>query len=131
MRVFSEGVGNVLHAMALHDVPMLAAVSAAGVFARKDPRLSLGFKATIATTLRPVYDDLELMEQRIAASGVEWTIVRPTGLSDDPATGHYRVSLDGSLLPKAKRISRADVAAVVLKAMETGSFDGKTVVVAQ
>jgi len=130
VRVFSEGIGNVLHAMALHDVTSLVALSAAGVFARKDPRMSLGFRTMIATVLKPVYDDLERMEQRVAASGVSWTIVRPVGLADTPATGHYRLSLDGSLLPKAARVSRADVAALALKALETGSFDRATLVVA-
>jgi len=130
IRVYSEGVANVLHAMAAHDVVSLVAVSAAGAFDRKAPELGLGFRAMMATVLKPVYDDMERMEQRIAASGASWTIVRPVGLCDDPATGHYRVSLDGSLLPKASRVSRADVAALCLKALETGSFDRMTLVIA-
>jgi len=130
VRVFSDGIANVLHAMAAHDVSALVAISAAGVFARSDPRMAMGFRAMIATALRPVYDDLERMEQRIAASGVSWTIVRPVGLADTPATGQYRLSLDGSLLPKASRVSRADVAALALKALETGSFDRMTLVIA-
>lgn len=128
--VYSAGIANVLHAMASRDIGKLVAVSAAGVFARTDSRLSLGFRALIATTLKPVYDDLERMEQRIAASGVEWTIVRPVGLSDGPKTGRYRTSVDGSLLAKASRISRADVAAFALKALETHAFARSTVVLA-
>jgi len=130
-RIHSEGVGHVLHAMAAHEVTRLAAVSAAGVFARKDPHLSVGFKAMISTVLRATYDDLERMEQRVAASGVSWTIVRPVGLSDAPSTGHYRVSLDGSILPKSARIPRTDVASVLLKAVETGTFDRHTLLIAQ
>ncbi len=99
--------------MAAHDVLSLVAVSAAGAFDRKAPELGMGFRAMMATVLKPVYDDMERMEQRIAASGASWTIVRPVGLTEDPATGHYRLSLDGSLLPKASRVSRADVAALV------------------
>lgn len=128
--VFSEGIANVIHAMATHRVYKLAAISAAGAFARNDPMISLGFRAMIATALRGVYDDMERMEQRIAASDLDWTIVRPVGLSDGPLTGRYRVSLDGSLLPKASRISRADVAACVLKALETDTFVRKTLVIA-
>lgn len=129
--VYSEGIGHVLHAMALHDVPALAALSAAGAFARNDRRLPLTFRAMMATALKSVYDDMERMEQRIAASGVQWTIVRPVGLTDGPQTGHYRLSRDGSLLPKASRIARADVAALLLKAVETGTFARETVVIAQ
>jgi uncharacterized protein YbjT (DUF2867 family) len=130
VRVYSDGIANVLHAMAVNEVDALVAVSAAGAFNRKAPELGIGFRTMVATVLKPVYDDMERMEQRIAASGVSWTIVRPVGLADDPATGHYRLSLDGSLLPKASRVSRADVAAVCLKALETGAFDRMTLVVA-
>lgn len=130
VRVYSEGIANVLHAMALHEVDRLVAVSAAGVFARSDRRISAGFRLMMATVLKPVYDDMERMEQRIAASGVDWTVVRPVGLSDGPQTGHYRLSLDGSLLPKATRVSRADVAALALKAVETRSFSRSTLVIA-
>lgn len=129
--VYSEGVGNVLYGMALHGATRLAAVSAAGVFARKDPRISMGFRLMIATALRGVYNDMERMEQRIAASGVEWTIIRPVGLTDEPATGRYRISGDGSMLPKASRIARADVAALALKALESGAFDRRTLLIAQ
>lgn len=128
--VYSAGIANVVHAMAAHEVDRLAALSAAGVFARTDRRMSLGFRTMIATVLKPVYDDMERMEQRIAASGLDWTIVRPGGLGDGPATGHYRVSRDGSVLPKMGRIARADVAAVVLKALETGAFSRQTLLVA-
>ncbi|PKQ15771.1 MAG: epimerase [Actinobacteria bacterium HGW-Actinobacteria-7] len=130
VRVFSEGAGNVVHAMAVHEVSKLVVLSAAGVFARSDPRLSLGFRAMIATVLKPVYDDLERMEQRVAASGLDWTIIRPAGLSEGPLTGNYRVSLDGSLLSKANRVSRADVASACLKAATTPVYSRATIVIA-
>lgn len=130
VRVYSEGVANVVHAMAVHNVTCLVAVSAAGVFARRDRRISLGFRTLIATVLKSVYDDMERMEQRIAASGLEWTIVRPAGLADGPQTGHYRLSQDGSILPKPGRVARADVAAIVLKAIETGAFSRRTLLIA-
>lgn len=131
VRVFSEGIANVLHAMAANGVDTLVALSAAGAFARDDSRISLPFRALIKTVLKPVYDDLERMEQRIAASGVSWTIIRPVGLSDAPATGHYRLSHDGTMLPKSSRVSREDVAALMLKALETGVFSRSTLLISR
>jgi len=128
--VHEDGIANVVHAMAASEVRRLAAVSAAGTFARTDKRLSIRYRALIATTMRPVYDDLEEMELRIMASDLDWTIVRPVGLSDDPPSGTYRISLDGLLLPKTSRISRADVAAVVIKALETDTYHRRAVVIA-
>lgn len=130
VRVYSEGIGNVIHAMALHDVRCLVVMTAAGVFARDDKKISLAFRALIATVLRPVYEDMERLEQRVAASGLDWTIVRPVGLSDAEQTGHYRLSLDGTMLRKATRISRADVAALMLKAAESGAWVRRTLLIA-
>jgi len=124
-----EGVANVIHAMAVHEVRRLVAVSAAGTFARDDKRLTLGFRAMIKTVLRSVYDELEAMERRIMASDLDWTIVRPVGLTDDPLTGEYRVGLDGSILPKAVRISRADVAALMLKAAAGDTYVRRAVTI--
>jgi len=125
------GVANVIHAMAEHGVRRLSAVSAAGTFARTDRALSLGYRALVATALRSTYDDLEAMEMRIMASDLDWTIVRPVGLTDDPASGDYRISLEGVLLPKATRISREDVAALGLKSLETDAYHRRAVVIAQ
>jgi putative NADH-flavin reductase len=129
--IHEAGIANVVYAMAAENVARLAAVSAAGAFARGDRHLSVAYRALVATTMRAVYDDLEAMELRIMASALEWTIVRPVGLSDEPASGHYRLSLDGSLLPKAKRVSREDVAALVVKSLETDTYMRRAVVIAQ
>jgi putative NADH-flavin reductase len=122
-------IATVVHAMAERQVNRLSVLSAAGTFAKGDPNLSVAFRLMISTVLRSTYEDLEAMERRIMASDLAWTIVRPVGLTDDPPSGDYRISLDGSLLPKASRISRADVAAVLLKAVESDAYWRKAVVV--
>ena len=128
--VHEAGVANVIHAMAEHDVRKLAAVSAAGAFDRNSRMLSLTYRALVAMTMRPIYDDLEAMERRIMASDLDWTIVRPYGLTEGPATGDYRITIDGTLLPKAARVSRADVAGVLVKAVETDAYTRRVVVIA-
>jgi putative NADH-flavin reductase len=128
--IHEAGIATVIQAMAECMVSRLAAVSAAGTFARNDKKLPFGYRTLVATAMRAVYDDLEAMEMRIMASDLDWTIVRPVGLTDDPPGGRYRVSLDGSLLAKASRISRADVASVVVKALETDTYWRRAVVVA-
>jgi putative NADH-flavin reductase len=122
-------VANVVHAMAAHGIGQLAVLSAAGTFARNDPNLSLALRVMISVAMRSTYDDLEGMERRVMASDLDWTIVRPVGLTDDPAAGDYRISRDGSLLPKATRISRADVAGMLLKAIETQTYRRAAVVI--
>ena len=128
--VNETGIANVIHAMAEHDVRKLAAVSTAGAFDRNSRMLSLTYRALVAVTMRAIYDDLEAMERRIMASDLDWTIVRPYGLTEGPASGDYRITIDGALLPKAARISRADVAGVLVKAVETDAYVRRVVVIA-
>lgn len=128
--IHQEGIAVVIHAMAEQMVSRLAAVSAAGTFARKDKKLPLAYRAMVKTALKSAYDDLEVMEQRIMASDLDWTIVRPVGLTDAPPSGQYRISLDGSLLSKTSRISRADVASLMIKALETDTYWRRAVVIA-
>jgi nucleoside-diphosphate-sugar epimerase len=56
----------------------------------------------------------------LRASGLDWTIVRPGRLTDDPATGEVRVGAD---IPSGA-ISRTDVAAVIVAVLEDDSTIG-------
>lgn len=60
-------------------------------------------------------------DEALAASGLDFTIVRPVSLTNDPATGKVHVGDDG-----AKEITRADVAAVLAETLVTESTIGKT-----
>ena len=62
----------------------------------------------------------ERQEQAIMASDLDWTIVRPGGLTNGPRTGNYQSGLDKSI--KATRISRADVADFILKELAAGDY---------
>jgi putative NADH-flavin reductase len=60
------------------------------------------------------------------SSGLDWTIVRPTRLTNGPLTGEYRAEA-GVLPRRAKGISRADVAHFLLGAAERGDHVGQIV----
>jgi len=68
------------------------------------------------TFLRHVCADMRAAEAEVEASGLDWTIMRPPGLSSKPATGHYRTSIDGGL-PRSLTVPRADLAACMLAAI--------------
>ena len=64
-----------------------------------------------------VVADAFAMERTFEESGLDWTMVRPPELTKGPRTGKYRVQEDH--LPRfGFRISRADVADFMLKAVE-------------
>jgi uncharacterized protein YbjT (DUF2867 family) len=64
-----------------------------------------------------VYADLRVMEADIMSSPTDWTIVRPPKLTDKSLTGRYRVSI-GDTVPRTYSISRADVAHLMLAAID-------------
>jgi putative NADH-flavin reductase len=66
------------------------------------------------------------MENIFRKSGLDWTMVRPPRLTDQPRTGKYRV-LEGHLPRFGFAISRADVADFMIKAGENGVSIGKVV----
>ncbi len=70
------------------------------------------FKMLMKTALRKPMEDKERQEAMVKASGLDWTIVRPGGLTNGPATGQYKSGLDPKI--SAGQVARADVAAFVL-----------------
>jgi uncharacterized protein YbjT (DUF2867 family) len=52
----------------------------------------------------------------VRASGLDWTIVRPGGLTDDPGTGLVEIATE----VERGQVPRADVAAVIAHSLDTG-----------
>jgi uncharacterized protein YbjT (DUF2867 family) len=72
--------------------------------------------------MRPYYEAKAEADHRLEDSGLDYTIVRPGGLTDDPGTGLVTVGTD---LERGE-IPRDDVAAVLLAVLETPGSVGKT-----
>ncbi|MFF7133042.1 MULTISPECIES: NAD(P)-dependent oxidoreductase [unclassified Streptomyces] len=70
-------------------------------------------RGLVSAVLKDVYADLSEMEAELAASGTDWTAVRPPRLQDKPVTGVYRVVV-GGFPARGRFISRADVAHAML-----------------
>jgi putative NADH-flavin reductase len=67
----------------------------------------------VGAALRDLYKDLALMEDVLAGSGLDWTVVRPPRLTNGPLTGAYRTAY-GRNLRRGLTVSRADVAQLML-----------------
>src|SRR6185295_2148925 len=72
--------------------------------------------------MRPYYEAKAGADERLMESGLDYTIVRPGGLTDEPGTGRVLV---GTELDYAQ-VPRDDVAAVLLAVVEQPSSIGKT-----
>ncbi|MFF8262860.1 NAD(P)-dependent oxidoreductase [Streptomyces virginiae] len=79
--------------------------------------------------LRDLYADLAVMEAVMAASGTQWTVIRPPMLRNTPHTGTYRRAIDANV-PGGRVIPRADVADALLASLTDPSCTGHAVGVA-
>jgi uncharacterized protein YbjT (DUF2867 family) len=61
-------------------------------------------------------------DDELRASGLEWTVVRPGGLTDEPGTSLVRIA---ERLPRGQ-VPRADVAAVLLAVLDDDATAGKS-----
>jgi uncharacterized protein YbjT (DUF2867 family) len=57
------------------------------------------------------------MERELRGSGLDWTVVRPPKLTNRPASGRAPRTAVDSALPGAAFLSRADVAAAMLRCL--------------
>lgn len=109
----SEGTANVIRSMEAHGVPRLVVVSAGGTGDSYE-ELPLAFKALVRTVLRNAYIDHEKQEEHVRASKLDWVIVRPAGLTNDPSTGRYHNGPPQSA-ERGAQVSRADLADLVVQ----------------
>lgn len=106
----SEGTMNVIQAMHAHNVRRLICQSTLGA---NDSRGNMNFfwkYIMFGFLLRPVFLDHELQEKLVRASGLDWTLVRPSAFTDTPATGAYKEAIKPDDRNLTLKISRADVA---------------------
>ena len=105
----------VLAAMEAEQVRRVLAVSAGpvGPAPVNEGAVDRWMRGLVSAVLKDVYADLSEMEAELAASGTDWTVVRPPRLQDKPVTGVYRV-VTGGFPARGRFISRADVAHAML-----------------
>ena len=106
--LYSATMRNIISSMKRSNATRLLVVSSVGV--EDDENLKFVTRRFIGPViLRNVLTDMRIMEDEIVRSGLVWTIVRPTRLTDGPRTGLYRAN-DRFVPERGRAISRADVA---------------------
>ncbi len=124
--VRTAGTINMIAGMKTHGVKRLVVVTAMGI-GESWKTLSVGNKLFFGTVLKSARADHESQEAAVKESGLDWTIIRPSGLTDTPRTGSYEV---GENIPaKTSQIPRADVADLILKVVEENTLVGKAVTI--
>jgi putative NADH-flavin reductase len=116
--ILSEGTRNILRAMAECKVSRFICMSSTGILGN-DAGILFG-KIIMPLFLKQVFIDKVRQMKIIQETNLDWVIVRPTGLTDAPKTGKYKITMGP---PVSRRIPRADVADFMLKLMTDKQYD--------
>lgn len=128
---YSVGVENIVAAMHASRVRRLVVVSSTGAHhypGRVDPPFALRIVEPIITRTigKSTYDDQRRMEDIVTHSGLDWTVVRPSGLFDLPVPTNY---VAGDVNPVGAFTARIDLADYVTRLAADTTTAKKTVVV--
>ena len=112
------GTRNVISAMKQHGVKRLVCMTGIGAGDSKGHGRFVYDKLILPLLLGRIYVDKNRQEREVMESDLDWTIVRPTELTDEPESGDYRVlsDLKGQ---KAQTIARADVADFLVQQLDS------------
>lgn len=127
--VYSTAASTITAAMVRHGVKRLALVSSTAVephaHAEGGFMLNRVMQPLVARTIgKTTYADMRVMERIVRESGMDWTIIRPSGLFDADQVTDYRVS-DGQL--DGVFTSRADLADLLVRQTVDDRYVGKTI----
>jgi uncharacterized protein YbjT (DUF2867 family) len=109
----TEVAGLLVTGMRRHHIRRIIAVSSLGV-GDSIVNVPLLYRALMPIFFRGAIPDKEGMEDQLRHSGLDWTIVRPAGLTDGPQTGSVELVTPASHR-HVRRIAREDVAVFILK----------------
>jgi putative NADH-flavin reductase len=129
-RLLTHAGNNIMQAMQEHDVDRFISLVGAGVDTPKDES-TLGRKfmrGLMKLFARDVLEDAQQHSEQVMASDLDWTLVRPPRLTEDPGTGQYE-SGELSLGPGAK-LTRDDLGKFMVEQVEDDRYVGEAPMVA-
>lgn len=124
----STATRALISAMMGSGVRRLICITGVGAGDSRDHGGFLYDRLILPVLLRSVYEDKDRQEAAIRASSLDWTIVRPVMLSNEPARGNVRAVTDLAGVHGGK-IARADVARFVVDQLTTDIWLRQTPVV--
>ncbi|MBT8444900.1 MAG: NAD(P)H-binding protein, partial [Gammaproteobacteria bacterium] len=128
--LYTVMAGNLITAMQTKGNRRLIMASSTGVEHRVDPDAMQPEGESMSDlwrfNARHLYGDMADMEAMIADSGLEYVILRPGFMVEEPARHDLQFSTDGTT-PKQRTITYADFAAFTLAQVTSDQFVGKAV----
>ena len=124
VEVYSEGGRNTLDAMKRFGTTRLVLVTSGAVTDRPEPTGGFLFNRVLQPYVtrvigKTVYDDMRRLEDLVAASDLDWTVLRPSGLFELPRVTDYSLTEEHG---PGRFTSRRDLAAAMLQQVSDDRF---------
>lgn len=126
-KIRALGTLNIVHAMNSVSVRKLICLSTLGI---GDSYGNLNFiwkHIMFGMLLKKAFNDHKLQEEYIRNSDLDYTIVRPSALTDGAITSGYAIGFDEKYKKLNLKISRADVADFMLRQLHRDDYLKKAV----
>lgn len=129
--LYSESMVNIIAIMKRNAVRRILCVSSGAIDIPPNSSFIMTFllKNVLQRIYKPVYADMNVMEEELKSSGLDYTIVRAPKLTDGKRTNNYRI-VTQQPLKKIPTISRADLAGFMLKSVDDKNTFKSTIEVA-
>ena len=124
--IASRAMTALIPALKAQGVNRIVLLSAFGV-GESFRQANLLQKLAYRTLLRRIFADKAIADSMLRASGLRWTLVYPTLLTDSPRTGRYRIG-ERLVMKGMAKISRADVAGFMLAQLGSDEWIQRTAV---
>ncbi|NRB02291.1 MAG: SDR family oxidoreductase [Rhodobacteraceae bacterium] len=123
----SQGTLNVIKAMQAQGIKRLICQSTLGAH-ESWSNLNFWWKRVMfGALLAPVFRDHELQERLVEASGLDWTIVRPSAFTDNATKRPLIVDVPPTARNLDLKITRSDLARFLTKQVAEKAFMGRAV----
>ncbi len=128
--VQTDSTASIIGAMHHDGTKRLVVVSNSGILETGDgPVTRYLAKPILRRVFQHTWGDMRRMEALVRASDLDWTILRPPMLTDGRRTGAYRTA-DERAVRGGIRLSRADLADGILRALADPAFISRAIALA-
>ena len=126
-KVRALGTRNIIDAMNKAGIERLICQSTLGIGESYGNLNFIWKHIMFGMLLKKSFQDHQLQEQYILNSRLNYTIVRPSALTDGTFTDEYKIGFDGKFKKLNLKISRTDVADFMLRQLKTDGYSKKAV----
>jgi putative NADH-flavin reductase len=126
-KIRSSGTKNIIDAMSRLGVKRLICQTTLGMGESYENLNFIWKHIMFGILLKKAFKDHQLQEEHIMTSNLDYTLVRPSALTEGNIRNEYKVGFDGTYKKLSLKISRTEVADFIVSQLQNQSYLRKAV----